>query len=120
LHILIIEDEAMIALAIEDALRTCGCDTFDFATSEEGAVAAARAHRPDVITADVRLAPGCGIRAVEAICAVSPIPVVFVTATAAEVHKRFPDHAVVHKPFDIRQVVNAVQIAMGQIRPSAG
>lgn len=114
MHALIVEDEALIALAIEDALRTCDCSSFDFATTEEGAVAAARLRRPDIITADVRLAPGCGIRAVEAIRAELYIPVVFITASSGEVRKRFPDLAIVRKPFDPDQVVDAVRIAMGR------
>lgn len=112
MHALIIEDEALIAMAIEDALRDCGCDSFDFACSVEAATAAARARSPDLITADVELAPGCGIDAVEAICADHAIPVVFITGTAADVRKRLPGHMIVHKPFSPAQVAAAVRVVM--------
>ena len=111
MHALIIEDEALIAIAIEDVLRETGFTSFDFATSVDAAVAAAARSCPDLITADVRLAPGCGIDAVEAICSERPIPVIFITASALEVHERCPDHIVVTKPFCRSDVARAIQRA---------
>ena len=112
MHVLIIEDEAVVALAIEDVLRDCGCSSFDFASSADEAVEAANKRCPDLITADVRLAPGCGIEAVEAICADKPIPVVFVTGTPNEVQARRSDDAIVHKPFDPIRLAEAVRRAI--------
>ena len=54
-HVLIIEDEALIALDIQDMLSTAGATTFSFAETEREAVDAARERRPDVIMSDVRL-----------------------------------------------------------------
>jgi len=68
MHALIIEDEPLIALLIEDHLRAAGYLSVDFAVTEAEAVAAAGRRCPDLITSDVRLATGCGIAAVEAIC----------------------------------------------------
>jgi DNA-binding response OmpR family regulator len=113
MHALIIEDEALVAIAIEDALRDCGCTTFDFACSLDTAVAAAKLRCPDLITADVRLAPGSGIDAVEAICADKTIPVIFITGTAEEVVERLPDHVIVHKPFAQAQLERAVRAVTG-------
>ena len=45
----------------------------------ERAIAAARAHCPDLIVSDVRLAEGCGVAAVEEICRDHRANVVFVT-----------------------------------------
>jgi two-component system, response regulator PdtaR len=112
MHALIIEDEALIALVIEDVLRECGCDSFDFATSRDAAVAAALRRCPDLITADVQLAPGCGIDAVEAICSERRIPVVFITASGGDVVRRLPQHLVVRKPFAAAQVAAAVARAV--------
>jgi DNA-binding response OmpR family regulator len=115
MHALIIEDEALIAMSIEDALRDCGCDSFDFACSVDAATAAARARRPDLITADVELAPGSGIDAVQAICADRSIPVIFITGTAADVRARLPGHVIVHKPFGPAQVAAAVRLVTSRL-----
>jgi CheY-like chemotaxis protein len=115
MHVLIIEDEPLIAMSVEVALRDCGCASFDFATSAAEAIAAASARCPDLITADVRLAPGCGIEAVGAICGSKEIPVIFITATATEIQLRRPGSIVVHKPFDHAAIKDAFSLAMGHV-----
>ena len=115
MHVLIIEDEPLIAMSIEDALRDCGCDSFEVATSAAQATAAARGRCPDLITADVRLAPGCGIEAVRTICGSKEIPVIFITATAAEIELRRPGSIVVHKPFDHADIKAAFRLATGHV-----
>lgn len=117
MHVLIIEDEALIAMSIEDTLRGCGCSSFDFAANAADAVAAAKRHCPDLITADIRLAPGCGIDAVSAICRGKWIPVIFITGTAAELEIRRPGSVIVHKPFDEAEIRSAFWLAMGQVDP---
>lgn len=67
MHALIIEDETFTSLTIQGVLADNGCTSFDFASSFTEAVAAAARRRPDLITADVRLAPGNGVDAVQAI-----------------------------------------------------
>ena len=113
MHALIIEDESLIALAIEDALRGCGFTSFDFAASAEEAVAAAEARCPDLITADVELRPGCGITTVQSICSDRPIPVLFITGSPGEVSVRMPGHMMVEKPFSADRVMNATRLTMG-------
>ncbi len=80
MHALIIEDEFMIAMAIEDILRDNGFNSFDIASSPQSAINAAAHRRPDLITSDVQLKPGCGISAVRAICAETRVPVIFITS----------------------------------------
>ena len=99
MHALIIEDEALLALLIEDFLRDRGYTSFHIAANEADAVAAARTRCPDLITSDVRLASGCGISAVRSICSERFIPVIFVTGSEEEVRERAPDALVVAKPF---------------------
>ena len=111
MHALIIEDESLIALAIEDALRDCGFASFDFAASLEEAVAAARSKCPDLITADVKLRPGCGIDAVQSICSERPIPVVFITGTPAEVRTRMPRQALIQTPVRAAYIVAEIKLA---------
>jgi DNA-binding response OmpR family regulator len=109
MHALIIEDESLIAMAIEDALRGCGFTSFDVAVSAEGAAAAAARKCPDLITADVELRPGCGITAVQSICSELPIPVLFITASPGEVRIRMPSHTLIEKPFCPDDLMAAVK-----------
>jgi DNA-binding response OmpR family regulator len=111
-HALIIEDESLIALAIEEALRDCGFTSFDLAVSAEEGVAAASRRCPDLITADVELRPGCGIDAVHSICSEVPIPVLFITGTPMKVRARMPEHAVVEKPFSPDVIAAAIRQAL--------
>ncbi|HEV7661122.1 MAG TPA: response regulator [Allosphingosinicella sp.] len=114
MHALIIEDEPLIALLIEDQLRAIGYLSIDFAVTEADAVAAAQRRCPDLITSDVRLAAGCGIAAVEAICSERPVPVVFVTASAQDVRRRMEGAVVVAKPFaaaDLSRALHAARLA---------
>ena len=112
MHALIIEDESMIAIAIEDALRGCGFTSFDCAVSEEEAVTAAALKCPDLITADVKLRPGCGITAVQSICSQRPIPVLFITGSPGEVRIRMPGHALIEKPFSADHVMEATKLTL--------
>jgi len=111
-HALIIEDESLIALAIEDAMRDCGFTSFDFAVSTEAAVAAATRRCPNLITADVKLAPGCGIDAVQSICFALPIPVLFITGSAAEVRTRMPQYSLIEKPFSADAVIAKIKLVL--------
>ncbi|HEX8644738.1 MAG TPA: response regulator [Allosphingosinicella sp.] len=112
MHALIIEDESLIAIAIEDALRDCGFTSFAFAVSAEEAVTAAAGKCPDLITADVELRPGCGITAVQAICSEQPVPVLFITGSPAQVRMRMPAHTLVEKPFSADCIMQAIKVAM--------
>jgi DNA-binding response OmpR family regulator len=109
MHALIIEDEPLVAMAIEELLRSSGFDSFDFATSVGEAVAAAARRSPDLITSDVMLKPGNGIDAVEEIRAKSPVPVIFITGNAEQVRDRLPACIVVRKPFSEVEVTAAVR-----------
>ena len=117
MHALIIEDDPLISMAIQDVLEDNGCTSFDLASSFEAAVAAAARRCPDLITADVRLAPGCGIDAVEAICAANPVFVIFITGTADEARQRCPGRIVIEKPFTVSQIEEAVRSFIGSSPP---
>jgi CheY-like chemotaxis protein len=115
-HVLIIEDDPLVALSIQDVLADNGCTSFDLASSFESALAAAHGRCPDLITADVRLAPGNGVDAVRAICAATPIPVIFITGTGAEARERCPDCIVIDKPFSPLRLAEALRGLAGTNR----
>jgi DNA-binding response OmpR family regulator len=112
MHALIIEDEALIAMAIEEALRGCGYTSFDIAVSADEAKTAAAPRCPDLITADVELRPGCGITAVQSICSDRPIPVLFITGTPGVVRIRMPGYALVEKPFSPHHIADAIRLTL--------
>ena len=115
MHALIIEDQLIFASIIEYVLRDCGFDSFHVAASKEAAVAAARSRRPDLITADVMLETGSGLEAIHAIDTTSsPIPVIFITGSAAEIRDQIPGHAVLNKPFTEQTLAYAVAASMAQ------
>lgn len=112
MHALIIEDEALIAITLEEILRDCGFTSFDVAASSEIAISAAKLRCPDLITADVELKPGCGIQTVNAICSGPPVPVIFVTGSPSDVTRLMPHHLLIVKPFAVEDVIKAVKLAL--------
>ena len=112
MHALIIEDEALIAVTIEEVLRDCGFTSFAFAASTEQAITHAQRTCPDLITADVELNPGNGIEAVNLICPGPNIPVIFITGCAAEVESKMPLVQCILKPFRAEALITAVQTAL--------
>lgn len=96
---LVIEDEAMVALLLQDALEDLGYDEIDVAATEDEAVELARLHEPELVTADVRLARGSGIDAALRIVSSRAVPVVFVTGNATRVSERIRNATVLEKPF---------------------
>lgn len=79
--VLIIEDEPLIALQIEDIVRSLGHNVVGIAATHSQAVALFDAHRPALVLADIQLADGSsGIDAVNEILEKFSVPVVFITA----------------------------------------
>ena len=115
MHALIIEDEMMVAAAIEFVLRDCGFNSFDVASSGYEAIRAAARRCPDLITADVILAEGDGIEAIRIICRKPAIPVIFITGyVAAEVRAMVPNYPVLTKPFSEQTLTYAVAASLGR------
>jgi len=109
MHAFIIEDDYLIAKALQDMLERLGYTKFSFARSEDAAVMGVRSEPIDLLTADVRLLPGDGLNAVQSICGRRDIPVVFITGYADELIDRAPDAVVVQKPIDEVDLRNAVR-----------
>jgi len=113
MHAFIIEDEYLIAKDLQDMLDDLGFTKFSFARSEDAAVLGANQGDIDLITADVRLLPGDGVTAVEAICAERSIPVLFITAYREELEERKPDAVVLQKPVKEEELAAAVRKLLG-------
>ena len=119
MHAFIIEDEYLIGQSLQDMLERLGFDEFSFARSEDAAVQGVGDRDIDLITADVRLLPGDGLEAVEAICEKRNIPVIFITGYAEELQDRAPDAIVVQKPIKDGELESAVRRALPDFAGSA-
>jgi CheY-like chemotaxis protein len=117
MHALIIEDDYLIAQELREMLEDLGFETFSFARSEDTAVRAAEGGQIDLITADVRLLPGDGVKAVEAICARRDIPVIFITGYKEELEERAPDAVIIQKPVQEEALAEVVNRVLGTKTP---
>ena len=116
-RILVVEDEAVVALDVEDRLRRLGHQVVGTADSSASALAQAAEVRPDLVLMDIALRDGGdGIAAAERLRAELAVPVVFVTAFAdaetIERAKRVSPHGYIVKPFDERDLRATIEIAL--------
>jgi len=102
-RVLVIEDEAVIALDVADIVRNAGHQVVGIAATEKTAVELARQHAPHLVLADIQLrGADSGISAVNQIMQSMSVPVIFVTGyperllTGKQVEPAF----VISKPFD--------------------
>lgn len=107
-HVLIIEDEPLMAMDLEDLLEREGATSFSFAASQDEAVREAFARMPDLITSDVALTEGTGPLAVSTIVdALGSIPVIFITGTPDACEPCEPGCPILTKPFDRAAIAKA-------------
>jgi two-component system, response regulator PdtaR len=112
LRVLIIEDEAMIALLFEDVLSELGHTVCASERTEAGAIAAAARCHPELIISDARLLRGSGISAVTTIMKAGFIPHLFVSGNLIDRKLLNPAAGVLQKPFDLRHLVDAISRAV--------
>ncbi len=115
-RVMVIEDEAIIALDIQAIVTEMGHSVTGIARTRTEAVALAASNRPDLILADIQLADNSsGIDAVNDILAqFDDIPVIFITAFPERLltGKRPEPAFLITKPFSEDQVRSAVSQAM--------
>lgn len=115
-NILVIEDEAIIALHIKKVVTELGHSVTGVARKQTEAVRLAARHRPDLILSDIQLADGSsGIDAVNEILAeTGDIPVIFITAFPERLltGERPEPAFLITKPYTEDQVRSAVSQAM--------
>ncbi|PVH29147.1 response regulator [Pararhodobacter oceanensis] len=114
--IMIIEDEAIIALHIKKIVTELGHDVTGVARKHKDAVKLAAQARPDLILSDIQLADGSsGLEAVNEILEASgDIPVIFITAFPERLltGERPEPAFLISKPYTEDQVRSAVSQAM--------
>ncbi len=110
------EDEVIVARDIEQQLLGMGYDLVGHATRGEEAVALAAQLRPDLILMDIQLAGDMdGIAAAQAIHAQNSLPIVFLTAFAADDvlarAKLAEPYGYILKPFSERELRTVIEMA---------
>ena len=79
--VLIIEDEPLIAMQLEDLVRSLGHEICGTAATRTQAQQIVAEQRPGLVLADIQLADGSsGLDAVDDILAIGSVPVIFITA----------------------------------------
>jgi CheY-like chemotaxis protein len=117
-RILIVEDDAIIALDIEDILLQGGHEVVGVAPSAAEALALARRERPDLALMDHRLLGNVtGTEAAERIWKELRIPSLFVSGNAGEISGTPPSVlGIFRKPIDHDRLLFAVE-AIAQSGP---
>jgi DNA-binding NtrC family response regulator len=113
LRILVVEDDAVIAMLLADMFAGMGHDVCAIEATKDGAVAAAIQCGPDLMIVDARLGDESGVSAVEQILGKGFVPHVFISGDIAAVRALVPGAVAIQKPFDESDLVQAIQRALG-------
>jgi CheY-like chemotaxis protein len=120
LRILVAEDDALIAMLLDDVLAGMGHEVCATESTQAGTVAAAARCSPDLMIVDARLGGGSGVLAVDEILKSGFIPHVFTSGDIAALRELEGRAVVIEKPFHAPQLARAVTMAMepGLRRPT--
>ncbi len=115
--ILVVEDERIVAMALEKALRRMRYSVVGITDSGEDAIRKARQMQPDLVLMDIRLrGPMNGIAAAAQIQSQLDVPIVYLTAYAddetLQQAKVTEPYGYVLKPFEERDLRIAIEIAL--------
>ena len=112
LRILLVEDEAVVAVLFADLLAAMGHEVCAIEATEAGAVAAAVRYRPDLMIVDVHLMDGSGVSAVAAILRAGFVAHVFVSGDPLRAQPLALGSVVLQKPFRESDLVRAIGSAL--------
>ncbi len=119
--ILIVEDEAIVALDIKNRLGRMGYRVPAIALTGEEALAFTDHIQPDLIIMDIGLNGVMdGIQAAEQILSRFAVPIIFMTAysdiNTKQSLERLSPLAFLTKPFEAKELLETVQLALGSER----
>lgn len=113
LRIMVVEDEAMIALLLGEVLEDMGHEVCAVEATAAGAVTSAVRCRPDLLIVDAQLRDGSGLTAVDQILRCAFVPHVFVSGDVSQVRKLKPNAVTIQKPFREAELASAIRRALG-------
>lgn len=112
-RILVVEDDGLLAMAIEQALLDAGAGEVILCNSTDAALAALRVKRPDAIILDVHLADrDDGWAIAELVDDIGPNPprIVFSTGAPQDIPPRIAEMGpILVKPYDPAELIEAIR-----------
>lgn len=110
MRILIVEDEALVALQMRGALQRAGHQVTGVADTLTEAIESAEQHRPDLALVDLQLAQGCNGLDVAAELKKRGVPSLFLTGNCPGLDRGDLALGCLHKPFNETQLAAAVSV----------
>ena len=108
LRIVIVEDDALIAMDLADLLIGMGHDVRAIAYTEAEGVAAAFRCEPNMMIVDGHLAEGSGVSAMRQILARGFVPHLYITGDPLQLLQLAPDAVIVAKPFTMNDLASGI------------
>ena len=110
LRVIIVEDQALLAMELELVLGECGCDIVGCAMDQASAFSIAGRERPDLALVDINLLDGMtGPRIAQTLVGEHGTAVVFLTANPEQIPEGFAGAlGAVSKPFDEQTICGGV------------
>ena len=108
LGIVIVEDDALIAMDLADLLIGMGHDVRAIAQTESEAIAAALRCQPDLMIVDGQLAEGSGMEAMRQIQATGHVAHFYITGDRLRIAGLSADVVVVAKPFTLNDLASGI------------
>ena len=118
-EILIVEDEQVVALALQNRLTKLGYEVTELAATGERALHSIEEHRPDLVLMDIVLAGKMtGTQTAKLVHEQFDIPVVYLTAysdsATLEQVKETAEHGFLTKPFQSQELHAVIQLALAR------
>ncbi|HYC03509.1 MAG TPA: response regulator [Azospirillaceae bacterium] len=108
--VLIVEDDAAIALAAFNRLQSRRFEVCGIAATLDEALRMAAEHWPDIVVMDIRLKEGNGIEAAHLIRSNYASAILFATAFCDEHRDRLPEDTwCLQKPYDMNELQDALE-----------
>ena len=117
LSILLVEDNTLISQVLADILLELGHAVCGTARTESEAVEAAAQHTPDLVIADVHLARGSGVAAVQKIQRAGHVPHLYMTGGDISLIPAYA--ATLRKPFSLDDLLRGLASAFDPVRIAA-
>lgn len=125
-RILLVEDEAIIAMLYHVQLRHLGHEVWRHVTTGEEAVDLAERERPDLVLVDIHLAGKMdGIEAAQKISAMAgaPVPIIFISGYSSQEVRgraaRLQPVAFLEKPVSLEMLKGVLERVVGNPKPAS-